>query len=263
MLPEHEWLAQAKRLAVGMKSRIKHRNEKRINLVIGNDPDKYWAYCQRCHEGGVVKKDHVLLGDYDPIIPVELGTPDDMKMVRFSEYEVPVARFLATKNMALTYMPQDLRVSPSQRRLIVPCSTHNDCFYHGRDLTGRSDRKWLNYNSQQIVLAPTYQQRKRVVVVEDLFSMFKVNWAAHNSNIPVNVVCALGTAIKGSLVVQLMEFDNVIWFFDADPAGTDGALNGMRRMRVWNRQRFIKPPAGCDPKDMDCKDIVSLIKGVM
>src|SRR5574337_1075011 len=57
MLPQHEWLPHAKALAVGMKNRITHRNERRPNLVVGNAHDRFWAYCQACREGAVLEKD--------------------------------------------------------------------------------------------------------------------------------------------------------------------------------------------------------------
>ena len=266
MLPEHEWLAQAKRLAVGMKSRIKHRHERRINLVIGNDPDKYWAYCQRCHEGGVVKKDHVLLGE-----PVKPGTdgcvlPDDLMHVMHSEYEVPVARFLASKNMALTYLPAGTWVSPKTRRLVIGgYGVKGNFERHGRDLTGKSAYKWMNYDHSLVMPGQVvhYTPDLPCVVVEDLFSMYKVRWACHNAEIQVAIVCALGTDIKDALAAYLMMYPKHIWFFDNDPAGNTGVSAGVRRMRPFAEQVAIYPPLGCDPKDMDCKDIVSLIKGVL
>lgn len=265
MLPEHEWLAQAKRLAVGMKSRIKHRHEKRINLVIGNDPDKYWAYCQRCHEGGVVKKDHVLLGDTHNVVHDSAVLPDDRVFVRGSEYEVPVARFLATKNMALSYLPREVLISPKNRRLVIGAYGADGMYQmHGRDLTGKSAYKWMNYDHARITPG---QDSKHLspscIVVEDLFSMFKVRWACHNAGVDVSIVCALGTGIKDSLAAYLMNFSRNIWFFDNDPAGNAGVVAGVRRMRPFAEQVAIYPPLGCDPKDMDCKDIVSLIKGVL
>ena len=265
MLPEHEWLAQAKRLVVGMKSRIKHRHEKRINLVIGNDPDKYWCYCQRCHEGGVVKKDHVLLGEAVPQGTDGCAIPDDLVYVLNSDYEVPVARFLATKNMALSYLPQGLCISPKNRRLVIGAYGADGMYQrHGRDLTGKSAYKWMNYDHARITPG---QDSKHLspscIVVEDLFSMFKVRWACHNSGTKVSIVCALGTDIKDGLAAYLMNFSRTIWFLDNDPAGNSGVSSGVKRMRPFSEQVAIYPPLGCDPKDMDCKDIVSLIKGVL
>ena len=263
MLPEHEWLAQAKRLAVGMKSRIKHRHERRINLVIGNDPDKYWCYCQRCHEGGIVKKDHVLLGDTYNVVHDNVVLPDDRVFVRGSEYEVPVARFLATKNMALAYLPAGISVSPKARRLIVHVGRMCED-KHGRDLTGKSQYKWMNYTGAQIAPGQdSADSSNPCVVVEDLFSMFKVRWACHNADLPVDVLCALGTDIKAAVALYLTQYQKNIWFFDNDPAGNNGVSSGVKRMRPFSEQVAIYPPLGCDPKDMDCKDIVSLIKGVL
>ena len=62
MLPEQDWLDKAKRLAIGMRVRVRHRHESRPNMVIANEKDKFWAYCQKCKEGAVVQKEHVLFG---------------------------------------------------------------------------------------------------------------------------------------------------------------------------------------------------------
>src|SRR5574337_600338 len=81
MLPQHEWLPHAKALAVGMKNRITHRNERRPNLVVGNAHDRFWAYCQACREGAVLEKDHVRLDLADVELPSQLERPLDARPV--------------------------------------------------------------------------------------------------------------------------------------------------------------------------------------
>ncbi len=248
MLPEHEWLARAKLLSVGMKLRIRHRQERRLNLIIGNDRDRYWCYCQRCHEGGVVLKEHVRLGTPVETTQDTLEYPKDVITLHGSDWEVPVARFLAEKNMALTFLETSVSISPSRKRLLIYADG-----WHGRDLTGKSLTKWMNYSNTQI--ASCYRMNAPcAVVVEDLFSMFKVRWACQQ--LDVNVICALGTGIKDALVNRLIDKKKIIWFFDNDPAGNTGAVEGVKRMRPFcNNQQILLPPAGCDPKDMSCNDI--------
>lgn len=245
-LPEHEWLAQAKRLAVGMHIRVQHRRESRQNLIIGNESDRYWAYCQKCKEGGVVLKEHARLTEYIPECD-SLERPKDLVQVRGSDFEVPVARFLASKNMANVYLPE-LYISQSTRRLLIDSSGNGA--WHGRDLSGKSKSKWLNYTGQPVFRLFGSDVGRCVVVVEDLFSAFKLHWACPQ----IDVLCALGTGIKDTVAQSCMHDQHIIWMFDNDPAGERGAEQGVRRMRAFGmRQDVIHPSPGCDPKDMPCE----------
>jgi hypothetical protein len=253
MLPEQDWLAQAKRLAIGMKIRTRHRNEARANLVIANEADKWWSYCQRCHEGGVVLKDHVRFGEALAVHDATPYMPEDAVLVYGSEYEVPVERFLASKNMSSEYLPR-LKYSPSRKRIIVP--THGNQ-WHGRDVTGKAPSKWMNYGTDQVAGVTDLH----TVVVEDIFSMYKVLWASRHAQ-DVGVLCALGTAIKPAVVQRLMHCKTVIWMFDADTAGDDGAAAGRRALLPFvQNQTRVRPPAGLDPKDMKIDDIQEALYG--
>lgn len=253
MLPQKEWLSAAKRLAVGMTVRITHGRETRQNLVIGNLSDRWYAYCHKCHEGGVVQKDHVLLtADAGPA-DMEASLPPDIVPVSGSEFETSVARFLATKNMDQHYLPE-LFYSEKRKRLLIRDA---DRKWHGRDLTGRSPMKWMNYNNAKLI--------GRVpadcigVVVEDAFSLYKTAWALRECK-GVYVVCALGTGCSASLVNALMPAESLLWFFDADAAGDVGYTQASQRMRPFmDRQARARPPEGLDPKDMSCEAIRELI----
>lgn len=252
MLPEQDWLAQAKRLAIGMRVRVRHRNESRPNMVIANEKDKWWAFCQRCHEGAVVQKEHVLFGTSVTKADDILVPPTDLQRVWNSEYEEVVERFLISKNMASEYLPE-LWYSPSRKRVLV-----HEHGWHGRDVTGKAPAKWMNYTGDHIVGVVG----NVAVVVEDLFSYFKTKWALRESK--YSVVCALGTQDKPALIQHLMRCDEVLWFFDADRAGDDGADAGIKRLRPFvSRQSRIRPPEGLDPKDISIAHIRALIlKGV-
>lgn len=254
-LPEHEWLHVAKRLAIGAKTRVRHRSEHRLNLIIGNEHDRYWAYCQRCHEGGVVQKDHVRLTGSIPNgsdVPV---LPTDLVSISGSDWELPVARFLATKGMDLQYLQCDAQVSPSRKRLVL----HGK---HGRDLTGRAMSKWMVYDDIQV--QPVRERKYATcVITEDLFSAHKVAWCSEKFGLSADVVCALGTDIRSALVLHLMRYAHLVWFFDNDNAGVVGSAAGVNRTHVFvPRQDVVLPPAGKDPKDMRCEHIVDKLKGV-
>lgn len=248
MIRESEWLDTAKRLAVGMRQRIRHNGESRPNLVIGNDMDKWWCYCHACHEGGVVEKAHVILGATGPMTTESTQIPTDIEPVFMSEYEVPIARFLADKNMSDMYLP-DLFYSESRKRLMI----HIEGQWHGRDLTGRSPQKWMNYTNATVVGRPfTY-----TAVVEDLFSMFKVKWAMRQFP-NFTCLCNLGTN-AGLNMTYLLSGSNVeklAWFFDADYAGDTGAKDCIKRNSPFGFKQYrVRPPDGLDPKDMTCAQI--------
>lgn len=253
MIPEQEWLPQAKRLAIGMSMRVRHKHESRVNMKIVNDTDRWWCYCQRCHEGGVVMKEHVILGDRGSIADIDVTLPPDITRLAGTDFEIPVARFLASKEMALTYLP-DLYYSASRKRLMIQVQ---NC-WHGRDLTGRSAYKWMNYNHAQIV---GQAGAHACIVTEDLFSMFKTRWALRTHH-NIFVMCALGTQCKDELVRHLILWKpaKTLWFFDADKAGDDGADAAIKRMRAFGLdQQRIRPPEGDDPKDMHCIAIEELV----
>src|SRR5574337_548606 len=153
MLPQHEWLPHAKALAVGMKNRITHRNERRPNLVVGNAHDRFWAYCQACREGAVLEKDHVRLDLADVELPSQLERPLDARPVHGSDHTVAVAHFLATKGMDLSTHfppggPAELLLSRRTGRLVVAIPGQG---WMGRDMTERSPRKWLTYDRQHFL----------------------------------------------------------------------------------------------------------------
>lgn len=253
MIPESEWLHKAKQLAVGMRTRTYHNSERRPNLAIGNDMDKWWCYCHACHEGGVVEKAHVILGGPVDTAPEPTRLPHDIKPVHQSDFEIPIARFLADKNMADLYLPP-LHYSEERKRLMMQL----EGIWHGRDLTGRSPQKWMNYNNATHVGVPfTY-----TVVTEDIFSMFKVRWAMRQYP-NVSAMCNLGTNATRSMTYMLSQnrsVQKVAWFFDADAAGDDGAWNCMRRNDPFDFKQYRpRPPEELDPKDMTCADIRDIL----
>ena len=266
MLPEHEWLAKAKRLAVGMRTRVLHRHEHRANMTIGNDKDRWWAYCQRCKEGGVVLKEHVLLNAPTACVqPPDLTLPTDMLPVLGSDYEEAVGRFLASKNMMYPYLPP-LYYSEKVRRVLL----HDGAHWHGRDLTGRSPAKWLHYGARF-----SGTPSACTVLTEDIFSMYKIRFALGTTDpcVPTvhdsisggtSVCCTLGAGIRDSSVLALKNCSELVWAYDADQAGDDGYTKASKRMRAFGSKQFrARPPEGLDPKDMDCTSIRAMILGAL
>jgi len=257
MIPNDQWLSQAKALSVGMRTRVQHLNERRKNLVIGNDPDKWWCYCQACKEGGVVDKQHVLLGTLPPQMSTSVEFPNDATLVVGSQYETPIARFLASKCMDFTYLPSGIMYSDARKRLLVPTA---GAVWAGRDITERSEQKWLMYGIARCIGAPW--NGTTAVVVEDLFSYYKLAWATRYDTI--SVVCALGTNVTDELTQRLMHANHVVWMFDGDAAGHKGAAAGHKRIKALGVRSEVRcAPDGKDPKDLDCSELRALLGGVL
>lgn len=248
MLPHDEWLDRAKRLAIGMRIRVNHRRERRPNMVIGNDADKWWCYCQACKEGGVLQKEHVLLNSVE--IPEVVRTiPSDMQPVLRSEYETTICKFLATKGMDLVYLPK-LWYSVQAKRILL----QDDGHWHGRDLTNKSPAKWLHYSSKNAGSVGT-----TTIITEDIFSMFKIEYALRDMP-EYSVFSTLGAGVSSASALALKDARHLIWAYDGDKAGDSGFDQGSKRMRAFSKtQRRARPPEGLDPKDMDCQAIRDMV----
>lgn len=253
MLRQEEWLHLAQRLAIGQRQRYPHSGDRtqRANLSVFNEPDRWGAYCQSCKEGGVIFKTHVRLTDTAPRESTLLSVPQDMVPVHECNRWVQesIARFLVSKQMDYLYLPLDLQYSDSRRRLIVPTERG----YSGRDLTGASNQKWLVYTDEKYV---GQVSAGLTVLVEDLFSMYKVRWAlrAYSS---ISVVCSLGTAVRPALFLELIsKGGKVLIFYDGDKAGYNGAKAEVHRLRTANIPAIEHcAPKGLDPKDMTIANI--------
>lgn len=255
MIQEHEWLQQAKRLSIGMRMRVRHGRERRLNMTIANERDRWWAYCNACKEGGVVLKEHVLLSTAIPVVEVDFTIPDDLQPVLGSEYEDAVGKFLASKGMMFPYLPK-LWFSMRTKRVCLQDDTGG---WHGRDLTDRSNAKWLHYNKPHI----TGTVRARTVITEDILSMYKVRFAMRASP-EIGTATTLGAGCSTTAALALKNCTTLVWAYDGDKAGDDGYKSASKRMRVLvPRQLRARPPDGLDPKDMDCADIRELLKGVL
>lgn len=262
MIHETEWLDRAKRLAIGMHVRVKHLSERRANMVIAHESDRYWCYCQACKTGGVVLKEHVLLGDAPPVPPpANRMLPGDLCAANEPPYVDAISSLLARKGMDFMFFGgSPLRYSPSQRRLVVQDSASLTSL--GRDVTDKSQSKWIVYNTQSYTdgkyLGGLWPHPHSVcIVVEDAFSYFKLKWALRMFPKDFNVCCALGTRISDNLLLDLTKYSGVLIMFDGDTAGYSGAEDGLSRVRgLGVRCASANAPHGLDPKDMQLHSLV-------
>lgn len=254
MLPTKDWLHIAKRLAVGQRLRVVHGRERRANMIVENNAGHYRAYCQACKEGGYVSKDHVVLATRPKVQENTLIVPTDLVRVIGSEHERGVMDFLVSKNMMDVYLPL-MWVSPKVKRLYLQ---DNSLKWHGRALYESNNAKWLHYGATSSVVGDL--SSTTTIVVEDLFSMFKVEYALRGH--PARVYCTLGAHLKNHNVVDLMVdgVRNLIWLYDADDAGDTGYTHGAHRMRQFGKhQARARPPDNLDPKDMQINALRDLL----
>ena len=257
-IPETEWLAQAKRCAINQSRRVQHNQESGADMSVGNKGDRYWSYCHRCHEGGVSMKTHVVLSNRAPPESTNLTIPADLVHVLTAEPHIQhgVGTFLASKNMDLEYLPNETYFSESRKRLMIDVRGQ----WMGRDTTGKSAQKWLTYNRQSFVAAPSglHSHNKRAILTEDLFSMYKVYHALRDDPEHRNtaVFCTLGTRINPPLFLRLIqEFTSVASFYDGDAAGWHGCASNSTRLHALGIGVHHPVVTQCAPKGMDPKDV--------
>lgn len=276
-LNNEDWLHHAKRIPVGQQSRMFHGNEKRDNLIVGNRDDRWWAYCQSCKTGAVEHKTHVLYTGIEPPMSRDVSQPNDMRVVLALDMaeQNALATFLASKGMDWIYMPQGTAWSASRQRLMVPTKWDYDaasrlrpCEWMGRDTSGKSPQKWITYNRQHYV-GEHNGEGKYALLVEDIFSFLKVQWALRSIQYDdYQVYCTLGTVIHDTLFLQLLQrHELVASFYDGDGAGYAGAVKNSTRLvgsgigvRYPSTEQCA--PIGLDPKDMDVDSIRAHVKAV-
>lgn len=259
-LPTDEWLAKAQALSVGQTRRTYHNEENRANLVIGNEVDKWWCYCHRCHEGGTVLKQHVQYGTVVEQQARFMPWPDDAKPLGADPgVHRAVHRMLLPKGIDLGTMLPGVPVmtSASQGRLLVGSGQG----WLGRAI-GNVQPKWCAYHGQQgtpvYATHPADTIGERVLLTEDYFSALKVRWATNAQGI-VPVAC-LGTTLSQRLLGTLLNTAEVYIAFDGDRAGWEAWPRAARRLRgLGKRVRICDVPAGLDPKDMQAHQIQEML----
>jgi hypothetical protein len=258
MLRREDWLRKAQGLCIGRQERIFHGRERRPNLIIWNKPDMWSCYCQACRKGDVVMKEHVRLDVLSPEAKrSDLSLPTDIRCHSMLDMgtQCMTATFLASKGMDNLMMPS-WHYSCTRKRILIQTPEG----WMGRDVTGNALEKWLTYNGQTY-LWHSRGAARRTVVCEDTFSFLKLIWATQN-RIECNVMCALGTGIKDSIMMRLLKQEYVQFMFDGDAAGYKGAAEGVARCRGLNISAMsCCSPAGKDPKDLSGEELRNLILG--
>lgn len=259
MLPENEWLPQARRLAVGQQRKVRHNEEHTYAMTVGNDMDKWWAYCHRCKVGGMVRKDHVNLAE-----PVYHRKPIQYVLKPLHELdqhtELRIARFLLSKGLDLSMIPPSHVWYDHERRRMVLQSPGSPLM--GRALDEGVTPKWLDY-TEGAWYKPSVEPwpGTNYVLVEDALSAYKLQYVAHKFHIPIIAVCCHGTRVRDALMRQLVWCATrlAVWF-DNDAAGNNGRLATEREFRGYGRPVWGIVSSG-DPKDATIQEIKEKLSG--
>lgn len=245
-MQDNEWLPRAKSLPVNARIRVRHGRETRDNMTIANEPDRWWCYCQKCKRGRVVLKESARLLDR-MAVPNSLGVdpPTDMQRLSEREYAWLVKRGIWPE------MTSNITFSPSRGRIVYT----GKFGLMGRDITGRSQQKWLTYHGQHWECpAGTSLDNLHgttMIVTEDVLSMEKVNFALRQQGNTEHMlaVCSLGTQAHDSLFVELLRCKRVVVFYDNDAPGHAGSDRLARRLRSCGQNVAQVLVSEGDPKD--------------
>lgn len=267
-LSNADWLHLAKRLPVGASKRVHHLHELRPNLVIQNHGDRWSCYCHRCHEGGVVRKEHAVP---KPIVqPRITAQPSDVEL--FSELSADtqgrILRFLTSKGIDYQTMIQDAKIP-----LWFSALAQRILFITGRGVIGRTivnaEPKWCHYTNLTLNQYPTYAvhpydviSSKPVVLTEDYLSALKLRWAIPS----ITAVAVLGTKVSKELLALLCanQPSHILGFFDGDKAGDAADISVGKRLRgLGLNYCSVSRSYGYDPKDHYAAELQTKIREVL
>lgn len=271
-LHEDEWLPYAMRLPQGSSDRIRHRREGRRNLHITHEAGAYRAYCYSCGVGSRVPKEHSRLSEEAPKeLPGGCSFPSDAEYMDDPRRHFSPLHWIAAKNLWLRILLHggtEVLYSPSHYSLCFDFANGHRCM---RSLRPGAGAKWLTLKDAGFLNFPDAPAGKSYrIVVEDPLSAQKLLYAAWSYpgeatplDMPVEVLCALGTRCKDSLLLHLLQKQDspVLFLFDGDSPGEVGAERAAARARRMGLQAdWGTAPRGYDPKDLHIYELHALLR---
>lgn len=266
------WLPIAQGLSSGSRVRVRHpldSYKKSTSVLVWNSPEAYGVKCFRRGASDYVRKSYVNLQEAAELTPVQHGdpVPKDLQEFNLQEHHPlneAAAKFLLQRGVdperiSRKGTPLGLYLSQQQRRLIFKGKdVLGREVWMGRDLTGRSPVKAVNYEG----LGEGYYldhdiDSTTVVLVEDVLSAFKV-WDAMTSTLyPYEVVSLNGLQFRPSLLRYLLSKQRVVIWLDGDSAGIRGSIKLLQEVRALGIKAALVSLDG-DPKDYSRKDILTV-----
>lgn len=249
------WLERAKQLYVGGIARTNLPNHRgaRESLLIRNTEDSWSAWDFRLNQGDIVRKEYIIKTQLPPESRSAVY-PDDATLVR----DLPLIEqeqlwsFLLTKGVDGNMLPDNLEWSEKRQRILFIVE-HGITL--GRDVTGKSNAKWVGYGKTNKSYVGTVQAGTIPVLVEDLLSYYKLRYALRDTQ--YSPIALLGTAIRPDLAYVLSYVDMVHIMLDGDVAGRR-AVPKIRKALLNTKSFNHDLPDGLDPKDLTINQIRSL-----
>lgn len=256
MIPLDQWLDKAKRLPVGQSKRVYHAQESTPAMVVRNLPDRYTAYCHRCHDAAVHLKTHAVITNIEPQKKF-MPWPQDACPIEESPDKYSLWQFLISKGMDYNYFFEGVPVlySAKQQRLLVGTAQG----WLGRALKDGQLPKWCNYGQAATYgLAPGEVIGEQVILVEDFFSKLKIRWAMPG----ITSIALLGTHLADSLVQALIAAkpSGIGVLLDSDKAGRAGSQAVIKRLRGLGFYVFnLDLPDDRDAKELRRAELTKIV----
>lgn len=265
MIPRQEWLAAAQALPIGGKRRVRHGFEATAAMDVYNQEDRWSCYCHRCHEGGVVWKQHQRVRravvEPDRVAPVPAGV---IRLAEASRYEQQrVWELLCRKGCPPGVIPEEVMW---YERTVDRLMLRSEDVALGRALDGYRLPKWLPYGawhgkpmvwSTRTSAGATEPADSAplgsLILTEDALSAYKVAKAIdiYAPGSSLDVCATLGTTITDRFLPYCLQRPAVLCMYDGDAAGLRGFRGMRQRLDVWGQSVLDMRPEAGDPKNND------------
>jgi hypothetical protein len=243
-------------------------------MDVWNNEDRWSCYCHRCHEGGVVYKEHQRIRqavvEPDRVGPVPAGA---FRLAEASAFEQQqIWSLLCRKGCAPGVIPEEtIWYDRSVRRILL--RDEDVCL--GRALDPNRLPKWLPYGAwhgKPMIWAtrtgaagtPAADSAESglLILTEDALSAYKVaksidTYAPGSS---ASVVATLGTTITDRFLPYCLGRQAVLCMYDGDPAGLRGYRAMRQRLAVWQQPVVDMRPEHGDPKNNDLAAIAERLQ---
>lgn len=251
-LRDEEWLHIAERLNAGASTKVRHTCGNSPSLSIRRTASTLSAHCYRCKAWGRKQLEHRAPRAIRNEVTRASEVPTSFRPLEEFELHLQTAvhHFLSSKGIdpcmtkgRLWYSEELDRVGFKQNGSMMARALHPDRF-----------PKWALYGESmpQYVVGGSLSD---VVLVEDILSALKVNYATGRTTVAV-----LGTSLKAETKLLLSETKTALVMLDGDPAGRKGSIQMLREVRFLGANaRIALTPRGLDPKDLTLSHIRSLI----
>lgn len=238
MLDHEGWLPEAKRLRVGTKRRVPHDCGSGTVMIVEHQPDKFTAWCFRCSEGGVERKEPSL----SDMVEARRREASDAALCHSTTLPVPLvtsprewpkearlwlyrAGFHDTliQRLGIYYHP------PTQRVVLPVMDGERVVYWQARAVMSGQVPKYMGCEVSKATVIPKYGGGACIVLTEDMLSAMKIGRVTAAWSL-------LGTAPSTHLVSKLVQDGRpVLVWLDSDTAGRRAAsklLHSLRRLAI-------------------------------